>query len=151
MLRSGSALPSLDGATAWLNREPRPDELRGRPVLVQFWALSCHICKDNMPTLRAWKQRFGPRGVAFVSVHMPRQEEDTDAAAVEAVVRAQGMEEPVALDSEHTIGDRFETGGLWPHYFLFDADGRLRARAAGEAGLSVMEGALERLAPAGAA
>ena len=145
MLRSGAMLPSLEGATGWINPEPAPDELRGRPVLVQFWALSCYLCKENTAVLRDWKARFGPRGVAFVSVHMPRQESDLDEAAVEATARAEGMDEPLAIDGAHAIGDRFETGGLWPAYFLFDAGGHLRSRAAGAAGLSVMEGAIERL------
>jgi thiol-disulfide isomerase/thioredoxin len=147
VLRSGAPLPALEGATAWINREPAPDELRGRPVFVQFWALSCYLCKENMPVIRAWKQRFGPH-VAFVSIHMPRQESDMDVARVEATARAEGMDEPVAVDGAHLLGDRFETGGIWPAYFLFDADGKLRARAAGAAGLGVMEGALGRLAEA---
>jgi thiol-disulfide isomerase/thioredoxin len=148
VLRSGSPLPPLDGATAWLNRRPEPDEHRGHPLFVQFWAISCHLCKENTPILRALKDRFGPRGVAFVSIHMPRQESDTSVPAVAAAVRDQGMEEPVAVDGAHALGDRFETDGLWPAYFLFDAEGKLRARSAGAAGLGVMASALERMAPA---
>jgi thiol-disulfide isomerase/thioredoxin len=138
-------LPSLAGATRWLNEEITPDDLRDRPVFVQFWALSCHICKENMPALKNWKVKYGPRGVRFVSVHMPRQQADTDIEAVEAAVREYGMDEPVAIDNDHAIGAEFETTGLWPAYFLFDADGKLRSRAAGAAGLRLMSGALERL------
>lgn len=146
MLRSGAPLPSLEGATAWLNHEPSPEELRGHPVFVRIWALSCHLCKDNGPKLRSLHERYAPEGVSFVSIHMPRQESDLDAAAVEAEVRDQRMTEPVALDAAHVIGDRFDTGGVWPAYFLFDAEGRLRARSAGEAGLGLIEAALSRLA-----
>lgn len=67
---------------------------------------------------------------------------------VEATARACGMDEPLAIDDEHAIGDRFETEGLWPIYFLFDAEGKLRGRAAGAAGLGVLGAALERIAPA---
>ena len=147
MLRSGSPLPSLADATRWINREVSSEELRGRPVFVQFWAISCHICKENLPVVQRWQSTYGARGVTFVSVHMPRQESDTRLDEVEATARAFGMSEPLAVDNEHVIGDRFGTDGLWPVYFLFDADGKLRGRAAGAASLSILEGTLERLAP----
>ncbi|WP_438002069.1 TlpA disulfide reductase family protein [Sorangium sp. So ce185] len=145
MLPSGAPMPSFEGATRWLHGEPTPDALRGAPVVVQFWAVSCSLCKDNLPTLRAWKDRYGPRGVSFVSVHMPRQESDTRVDRVEAVVTESGMDEPVAIDNAHAIGDRFQTGGLWPAYFLFDGERKLRARSAGAAGLSHLERALAQL------
>lgn len=148
MLRSGSPLPSFEGATRWLNRAISADELRGHPVFVQFWAISCHLCKENQPVVRRWTAEYAPRGVAFVSVHMPRQASDTREEEVEATARAYGMDEPLAVDNEHVIGDRFETEGLWPVYFLFDAEGKLRGRAAGAAGLGVLGAALERIAPA---
>ena len=148
MLRSGSPLPSFEGATRWLNHAASPDELRGRPVFVQFWARSCYICKENLPFVQQWQSTYGPRGVAFVSVHMPRQESDTSVEDVAATARALGMREPLAIDNEHVIGNRFETDGLWPIYFVFDADGKLRGRAAGAASLSILESTLERVAPA---
>ena len=151
MLRSGAPLPSLDGATRWLNGEVAPGDLRGHPVFVQLWAISCHLCKDNQPTVRQWRAQYGDRGVTFVSIHMPRQASDTRVDDVEAAARALGIDEPLAIDSEHVLGDRFETDGIWPVYFLFDSDGKLRARAAGAAGLGVLGAALERIAPAPAA
>jgi hypothetical protein len=78
---------------------------------------------------------------------MPRQASDTREEEVEATARAYGIDEPLAIDNEHVIGDRFETDGLWPVYLLFDAEGKLRARAAGAAGLGVLGAALERIAP----
>jgi thiol-disulfide isomerase/thioredoxin len=148
VLRSGSPLPSFEGATRWLNHAASPDELRGRPVFVQFWARSCYICKENMPVVQQWQSTYGARGVAFVSVHMPRQESDTSVEDVAATARTFGMREPLAIDNEHVIGNRFETDGLWPIYFVFDADGKLRGRAAGAASLSILESTLERVAPA---
>lgn len=146
MLPSGAAMPSFEGATRWLHGEVTRESLQGAPVVVQFWALSCSLCKDHLPTLKAWKQTYGPRGVRFVSVHMPRQESDTRIDQVEAAVEALGIDEPVAIDNEHAIGERFQTDGLWPVYFLFDETGKLRARAAGAAGPQSIERVLSRLA-----
>lgn len=142
-------MPSLAGATRWIGAEPANDQLAGHPVVVHFWALSCHLCHEQMPELRRMQETYAPRGVRFVAVHMPREEADTSIPAVEAAVNDNGLDEPVAVDNEHVLGDRFETGGLWPMYFLFDADGKLRARSAGAAGPSVVEAALARLAPEG--
>ncbi len=146
MLRSGAPMPSFEGATRWLHGEASPEALRGAPVVVQFWAVSCSVCKDNLATVRAWKEKYGPRGVRFVSVHMPRQESDTRLDLVEAVVEQSGMDEPVAVDNDRAIGDRFETGGLWPVYFVFDEGGRLKGRAAGCAGLIHLERTIAQLA-----
>lgn len=145
MLRSGAPMPSLEGATRWIHGEPAPEALRGRPVLVHFWSVSCPFCKQNLPVVRRWKEEYGPLGLTVVSVHMPRQESDTAMEGVEAAVQAHGMDEPVAIDNAHAIGQRFETEGLWPLYFLFDREGKLRTRAVGAAGLSVVESALRRL------
>jgi hypothetical protein len=53
--------------------------------------------------------------------------------------------EPVGIDNTHEVGDRFETGQYWPYYFLFDAEGKMKSRAAGDVGLAQIEKALERL------
>jgi thiol-disulfide isomerase/thioredoxin len=146
VLRSGAELPSFEGATRWINQPISADELRGHPVFVQFWAMSCHLCKENQPTVRQWRADYAPRGVTFIAVHMPRQASDTSEAEVEATARAYEIDEPLAVDNDHVLGDRFQTDGLWPVYFLFDAEGKLRARAAGAAGLGVLSAALERIA-----
>ncbi len=144
-LRTGTDMPELAGGTEWINGEARAADLAGSPTLVHFWAVSCYICKDNMPTLQEWKRTYGPQGLKMVAVHMPRQEEDLDTAKVHAAVEQFVIDEPVAVDNEHAIGDRYETGGLWPHYFLFDAEGKLRGRSAGNAGLERIETTLKRL------
>jgi hypothetical protein len=145
-------MPELDGATEWLQGDPvTREQLLGQPALICFWAVSCYICKDNMPTVRKWMERYPDLQV--VSIHRPRQEADIDTEAVRKVVAEYGITEPVALDNNHTVGDRFETGSFWPYYFLFDAEGNLKSRVAGDAGIRLIEGALDRLfaelAPAG--
>ncbi len=48
----GANLPSLDAATEWLNGMVENASLLSCPLLVQFWAISCPICKFNMPRLQ---------------------------------------------------------------------------------------------------
>jgi thiol-disulfide isomerase/thioredoxin len=142
-LRLGSPMPELSGATEWLNGEPAQNDLRGSPVLVHFWATSCHICHDNMPTLRKWRDEYGPRGLKLVGIHMPRQEEDMDVAKVREDVKAMDVTEPCAIDNTHAMADAFQNKFM-PAYFLFDRDGNLKSRTAGDAGLAMLESALAR-------
>lgn len=144
-LKSGTPIPDIDGATEWVNGSITREELIGSVTLIYFWALSCYICKDNMPTLREWVKEYPAKGVKFVSIHMPRQESDTDIAEVKTAIEQLGITEPVAIDNDHTIGDRFETTGFWPYYFIFDKEGNMRGRAAGNAGLKTIENTLKRL------
>ena len=145
-LRLGSDMPGLDGATEWINGSVRREDLAGSPTLVHFWSLSCYICKNNLPHLRAWKEKYGPLGLQVVAVHMPREEAETDVAAVKASAAEHGIDEPCAIDNFHDMKDAFlNEAGFVPHYYLFDGDGKLRSRAAGDAGVAGIDAALAKL------
>lgn len=96
----------------------------------------------NMPGLQELRATYEPRGLRFFAVHMPRGESDLDIERVTAVAQELGITEPCAIDNEHAIGDRFQTGGVWPIYFLFDHDGKLKRRAAGGFGLKMCRAAI---------
>ncbi len=68
-----------------------------------------------------------------------------DVEKVKAAVEEMRLTGPCAIDNAHVLGDRFQTGGVWPCYFLFDAEGRLRSRAAGVLGLKMAENSLKRM------
>lgn len=144
-LKIGSDIPLLKGATEWLTEADADSTFSGLPFLVQFWAISCPVCKINMPRLQQLVSTYAEQGLQLVSVHMPRMEADTDVEKVKAAVEELGLTGPCAIDNEHILGDRFETGGVWPCYFLFDADGKLRSRASGALGLKMAENSLKRM------
>jgi thiol-disulfide isomerase/thioredoxin len=63
-------VPSLGGATEWLNSEPLgPAELRGRVVLVNFWTLTCINWLRQEPYVRAWSQAYRDDGLVVIGVH----------------------------------------------------------------------------------
>ena len=65
-------MPSLRGATAWLNSEPLETEaLRGRVVLVDFWTLTCINWLRTEPYIRAWSQAYRDDGLVVIGVHTP--------------------------------------------------------------------------------
>lgn len=147
-MRIGDAMPSLEGATTWFNGSlvDTTETIKGKPTLVHFWAVSCGICKDKMPQLNEIKKKYGALGMKTVAVHMPRYEADTDLDTVEEAITANHITEPTAVDSLHKLKDAFLNEQGWvPVYYLFDADGKLKTRSAGEFGVSVLQTALDKM------
>ncbi len=145
LLQIGTHIPTLSSTAVWLDNPTNVDSLLGRPILFQFWAISCPVCKMNLPRLQQLTETYAAQGLQLISVHMPRMESDMDMEKVKAAVVELGLAGPCAIDNDHAIGDRFQTGGVWPTYFLFDAEGKLRSRAAGALGLKMAENSLKRL------
>ncbi len=147
-MRIGDARPSFEGATEWLNelQETADDYVNGQPTLVYFWATSCGICKENMPKLQELKAKYKDSGLKTVAVHMPRYEADTNVENVREAIAAHCIDDVCAIDNEHKLKDAFLNEQGWvPVYYLFDADHKLKSRAAGEFGIGVITGALEKM------
>ncbi len=145
-LAIGTSLPSFDSATHWLDGPPPASAFaRSRPLLVQFWAVSCPICKLNMPSVLSLLDTYRDQRLELISVHRPRMESDTDVEKVRAAAQDLHLTGSCAIDNDHTVGDLFQTASVWPCYFFFDADGKLRSRAAGQLGLKMAENSLKRL------
>jgi thiol-disulfide isomerase/thioredoxin len=144
-LRMRSPLPSLEGATAWLNGEIQRDVLQGRPVVVSFWSVSCYLCHENAEQFAQWRDRYEARGVAFVAVHQPRSAEELDIAAVtKDALDEMKYAQSVAIDNAHTIVDRFENQFV-PAFYVFNAAHQLRHFQAGGKGFERLETAIERV------
>jgi Thiol-disulfide isomerase and thioredoxins len=149
-MRIGDQRPSFEGATEWLNelQETADDYVTGSPTLVYFWATSCGICKENMPKLQELKARYKDRGLKSVAIHMPRYEADTNLDTVKATIAEHCIDDVCAVDNQHKLKDAFLNEQGWvPVYYLFDAEGKLKTRAAGEFGIGVLETALKKMFP----
>lgn len=147
-MRIGTALPSLEGATEWINGnlEQASSDTQNHPTLIHFWAVSCGICKENLPRISEWRDKYKDDGLRVVAVHMPRYPEDQDLKAVKEIVEKFGIVEHCAVDNMHKIRDAFlNDQGFVPAYYLFDKEGKLRGFAAGERGLDMLFSALNRV------
>ncbi len=147
-MRIGTPMPSLEGATEWLSGSPE-EALRdadGRPLLIHFWSVSCGMCKDNLPRVAEWREKYSDAGLRTIAIHMPRYPEDTNVDVVRETSDKYQITEPRAVDNEHKLRDAFQNEhGYVPAYYLFDEQHKLKSFAAGEYGTKVMEPALERL------
>ena len=150
-MRIGDARPSFKGATEWINelQQTADEYVSGHPTLVYFWATSCGICKDNMPRLQELKAKYKVQGLRAVAIHMPRYEADTNLEMVKETIEKFNIDDVCAIDNQHKLKDAFLNEQGWvPVYYLFDAEGKLKSRAAGEFGVGVLTGALEKMIPA---
>lgn len=146
-LRLHSPLPPFPEAEGWINGGPVTNaQLAGAPVLVHFWAVGCHVCEHQLPTVAQWARRFGPLGLKLVGVHVP-VEGTPDDLTHEGIAREAeriGLTHPIAIDSAGRIADAFEVRST-PSYFVFDATGKLRHFHAGPFAEEFVEHALDRV------
>jgi thiol-disulfide isomerase/thioredoxin len=150
-MRIGDQIPKFEGATEWLNelQECVDDYVNGKPTLVHFWAISCGICKTNMPKLQELKNKYKDRDLRTVAIHMPRYEADTNIETVKENIERYCIDDVCAVDNKHKLKEAFLNEQGWvPVYYLFDAEGKLKTRAAGEFGIGVLTTALEKMFPA---
>lgn len=144
-LRMDTPLPSLEGGTDWFNSAPiTNDDLKGQPVLIHFWSISCHNCKESLPDINNWVDEFAPSGLKIISVHMPRSETDTNVEKVKEAVEEYKMKQPCVVDNWHEITDRFENKFV-PAYYVFDSEHKLRHFQAGEKALKMVKPVIERV------
>lgn len=144
-LRMDTPLPSLEGGTDWFNAEPiTVDDLKVKPVLIHFWSVSCHSCKESLPDINGWVDQFEPFGLKIISVHMPRSQSDTNVDLVKEAVEEYKMKQPCVVDNWHEITDRFENKFV-PAYYVFDKEHKLRHFQAGEKALKMVKPVIERV------
>src|SRR5215468_2364503 len=107
-------MPSLGGATEWLNSGPLgPAELRGHVVLVNFWTLTCINWLRQEPYVRAWSKAYREDGLVVIGVHTPEFSFEHDAETVRTAVAARDIDYPVALDNHYAVWNAFDNH-YWP-------------------------------------
>jgi len=96
--------------------------LRGKVVLVNFWATWCPPCRKEMPDLAALSRRFAQQGLIVLSIS------DEDHSKVASYVSENELKYPILLDPGGFTGRGFHVEGI-PKTFIFDRDGKLAAQA----------------------
>ena len=113
--------------------------MRGKVVLLNFWARWCVPCLQEMPKFSAWQQTDGARGFAVLGVSM-----DDDASAARTVATRMHLAYPVMMGTAH-IGTAY--GGVMglPVTFLIDRRGVIRKRYDGGASVPAIRRDLDCL------
>lgn len=115
--------------------------LRGKVVLIDFWATWCQPCKKEMPGYQALLNKYGPRGFAVVGFKFDTMMDSEEPALF---ARKLGIRYPLAVASDE-IKDKF--GGIegLPTTLLYDRDGTLRQKIIGFEYTHVIESELKPL------
>lgn len=138
-------LPSLDGASTWLNSAPLDTaQLRGKVVLVDFWTYSCINCIRTLPYVRAWAEKYRDQGLIVIGVHTPEFGFEKDTGNISKAIARFKIDYPIAVDSEHRIWDTFHNNA-WPVFYIADAQGQVRSRFVGEGNYDKAEKVIQSL------
>jgi peroxiredoxin len=114
-------------------------DLRGKVVLVNFWATWCTTCVREMPKMIETWRTYSPRGYEMVAVAV--QSDHPNQVADFAQRRALPFK--VAFDASGDISRRFGDTPLLPESVLIDRQGRIVARFAGEPEWAALHAAIE--------
>lgn len=131
------AVKTIDGRTL------RLAELRGRPLLVTFWATTCPGCIKEMPHLIELYRELQPRGFELIGVAMSYDPPNQ----VLALARAREIPYPVALDLDGTAARAFGNVRLTPTSFLIAPDGRILHQKIGELDMTYVRQLIDPLLP----
>jgi thiol-disulfide isomerase/thioredoxin len=133
--------PELAGVEVALgSAAPTLQSLRGRVVVLEFWATWCGACRALLPTLNAWQERFAPAGAQVLSVTVdPAGKAAQDAAQL-------GMRYAVLADPQGQTAQLYQAFAL-PTLFVIDRAGVVRDVSVGydPARIRALEAMLQRL------
>jgi cytochrome c biogenesis protein CcmG/thiol:disulfide interchange protein DsbE len=94
--------------------------LKGKVVLIDFWASWCKPCKEEMPVLERLHKKYGDKGLVVVGVSV-----DKDLAKAKEFVARNGVSFPIVHDAEHAVASRYAPAKM-PSSFLVDKTGVIR-------------------------
>jgi cytochrome c biogenesis protein CcdA/thiol-disulfide isomerase/thioredoxin len=140
--------PDLKGITAWLNTPgDKPIDLaslRGKVVLVDFWAYSCINCQRAIPHVEGWYQAYHDEGLEVIGVHTPEYAFEKVKGNVEKGAADLGITYPIALDDSYSTWTNYRNR-YWPAEYLIDAGGTVRHIQFGEGDYDVTEKLIRQL------
>ena len=114
-------LRSLDGPIVRLT------SLRGKPVVLNFWATYCAPCRVEMPWLAELDQKYRPQGVQIIGVALDDPEAEQDVAKF----IAQGGVHYTILIGDSSVADTYGGVRFMPQSFFIDRDGRITKTSLG--------------------
>jgi cytochrome c biogenesis protein CcmG, thiol:disulfide interchange protein DsbE len=125
-------LTSLDGKRVHLS------ELKGKAVVINFWATWCPPCREEMPLLEVAAKKYQDQ-VLFLAV-----DDNEDQAQVRDYIQKMGLDLTVLLDPDGKINELYFVQS-YPNTFFIDADGILRAQRVGQLDEAILRRNLEAI------
>jgi len=127
------SLESLDG------KSMRLSDLRGKAVLLNFWATWCGPCKIEMPWFVVLQNKYGAQGLQIVGVAM----DDASKEDIAKFAKDMGVNYPILIGKE-SIGDQYGGIPALPESFFIGRDGKMVDKIIGLKGKSEIEDAVKK-------
>jgi thiol-disulfide isomerase/thioredoxin len=127
------SLESLDGKSLRLS------DLRGKAVLLNFWATWCGPCKIEMPWLVDLQKQYGSQGLQIVGVAM----DDASKEDISKFAKDMGVNYPILIGKE-SVGDQYGGVPALPESFLISRDGKIVDKIIGLRGKAEIEDAVKK-------
>ena len=125
----------LDGGTLKLT------DLRGRVVLLNFWATWCVPCRTEMPEFNDMQRDLGARGLAIVGASVSPE----DSPSVIQSFQKDVKQDYIVVRGEEEIGRQFQNGPGLPVTHILDRDGHIRQTFKGPQTREVFEAVIKPL------
>ena len=142
--KEGPKAPEFAAGT-WINSEGLTlKSLRGRAVLVEFWTFGCYNCRNTLPYVKRWDERYRDKGLTVVGVHSPEFDEEKNIDNVRRGTASLGIRYPVVTDNDYATWRAYNVEA-WPTIFILDKEGRIRWTHVGEGAYDDAEGVIQKL------
>ncbi|MDX6262138.1 MAG: hypothetical protein QOH84_3826 [Kribbellaceae bacterium] len=142
------AAPEFRGTQKWFNtadgKAATLGELKGKVVLVDFWAYSCINCQRATPHLLAWDKAYKSLGLQIVGIHSPEFAFEKSAGNLQSAISQEKIGYPVGQDNNLATWTAYRNQ-YWPAKYLVDAGGTVRSIKFGEGDYGQTEDQIRQL------
>lgn len=140
--------PDLKGIVGWLNTPGNQpitlESLRGKVLLIDFWAYSCINCQRAITHVVNWYNAYQDDGFEVIGVHTPEYAFEKVPDNVAKGAADLGIKYPIALDNAYSSWTNYRNR-YWPAEYLVDATGQVRHIKFGEGDYNVTEQLIRQL------
>ena len=147
-LESCGSAPDIKGITKWLNTPGNApvdlNSLRGKVVLIDFWAYSCINCQRAIPHVVGWYDAYRDKGFEVIGIHTPEYGFEKVESNVISGARDLGVTYPIAMDNAYSTWTNYRNR-YWPAEYLIDQQGTVRHIKFGEGDYDVTEKLIRQL------
>lgn len=124
--------PELIDTQQWINSRPlNQADLRGKVVIVHFYACGCINCIHNFPWYRDWEERYRNQNVVMIGIQTPETNFERNFDNVQAKAQEEKLRFPILFDAKSENWNAWGNS-MWPTVYVIDQQGYLRNFWAGE-------------------
>jgi thiol-disulfide isomerase/thioredoxin len=113
--------------TIWINTANplRLEDLRGKVVIIEMWTFGCINCRNVIPNLIKWHEKYASEGLVIIGNHYPEFDHESVQKNLEAAVKDLKIPYAVAEDNLGSTWKAYDTH-YWPSLYLIDKHGHIR-------------------------